>query len=117
MPAKKTSSATRIMFDRFFRGRSERISSLRQTAREMALGERIRNLRERAGLTQEQLARKIGSSKSAMSRIEDADYDTHSMSTLRKVAHALHQRLLIDFEPLEAGRHEQRATERRSERA
>ena len=65
----------------------------------MALGEKIRRLREAADLTQQELADKIGTHPSAISRIEDADYDGHSMSTLQKVADALDMLLLVDFAP------------------
>ena len=64
----------------------------------MVLGMKIRRLREEAGLTQQQLAQRVGTQPSAISRIEDADYDGHSVATLEKVAQALSMRLIIDFE-------------------
>ena len=100
MPVKKTTDAVQIMYRRLYKGRPERIAALAQTEREMALGRKIRDLREAAGLSQAALAARIGSSKSAISRVEDADYDGHSMNTLRKIADALGQRLLVDFQPL-----------------
>jgi len=112
MSAKRTRSASHIMFNRFFRVRPDRIASLRQTVQEMSLGEKIRDLREHAGLTQEQLAAKVGSSKSAISRIEDANYDSHSLTTLRKIAEAFGQRLRVEFEPWELTPRERRAAER-----
>ncbi len=99
MPTKKTSDAVEIMHRRFFKGRPDRISALAQTEREMALGRKIRDLREAVGLSQAALATRIGSSKSAISRIEDADYDGHSLNTLRKIADAFAQRLIVDFVP------------------
>ena len=117
MSSKKFTGATQIMFDRFFRGRADRIADLRQTIGEMSLGEQIRDLREKAGLTQEQLAAKIGSSKSAVSRIEDADYDSHSLTTLRKIAAAFGQRLRVEFEPLTVTPRQKRAAHRNYARA
>ena len=49
------------------------------------------------------LAEQIGTQSSAISRIEDADYDRHSIGLLERVAEALDVRLIIDFEPREAG--------------
>jgi DNA-binding XRE family transcriptional regulator len=42
---------------------------------EIALGMKIRQLREAAGMTQQQLAKRVPTQPSAISRIEDADYD------------------------------------------
>ena len=65
--------------------------------RDIALGEKLFQAREAAGLTQAALARKIGTQPSAISRLEDADYDGHSMDTLRRVADALGLMLIVDF--------------------
>src|SRR3954471_13472550 len=95
----RTSSAREILRRRLYDGKPDRIAEREQTRREMSLGMKIRHLREEAGMTQKQLAAKIGTQPSAISRIEDADYDGHSISLLQKVADALNMRLLIDFAP------------------
>jgi len=95
---KAITSARDILRRRVYTGRPGRIEALDQTRREMALGMKIRRLREDAGLTQQQLAQQIGTQPSAVSRIEDADYDRHSISLLARVAEALDMRLIIDFE-------------------
>jgi DNA-binding XRE family transcriptional regulator len=74
---KQITSAQKIMRRRFEGGSPERIAEREKTGREMALGMKIRQLREEAGWTQQQLAKKIGTQPSAISRIEDADYDSH----------------------------------------
>jgi ribosome-binding protein aMBF1 (putative translation factor) len=63
--------------------------------RTFAIGEMIRELREQAGLTQAQLARRARTSQSAIARIENADYDALKLETLRKVAAALDVPLII----------------------
>ncbi|MDO8519836.1 MAG: helix-turn-helix transcriptional regulator [Deltaproteobacteria bacterium] len=60
----------------------------------------IREYRERLGLTQAQLAKKIKTSQSTIARLEDTDYEGYSMQTLQRVADALKCRLIIKFEPL-----------------
>jgi len=70
----------------------------------MVLGLKIRRVREDAGMTQTELAKLVGTQTSAISRIEDADYDRHSVQTLTKVAEALGIRLIIDIEPKSAPR-------------
>ena len=51
--------------------------------------------RIKAGLTQQQLADLVGTKQSAIARLEDADYEGHSLSMLQKIARALNQKLEI----------------------
>lgn len=59
----------------------------------------IRQAREAAGLTQGQLAKKIGTTQSVVSRLEDADYEGHTLKMLERIAEALKQRVVIHLEP------------------
>jgi transcriptional regulator with XRE-family HTH domain len=65
----------------------------------LALGRKIRDLRESRGLSQAQLAKALGTQPPAISRIEDADYDGHSLRILRKIAEYFGQNLVVSFEP------------------
>jgi transcriptional regulator with XRE-family HTH domain len=58
---------------------------------------KVYELRTEAGLTQKELADLVGSQQSVISRIEDADYDGHSISLLRRIAHALGRKLRVEF--------------------
>src|SRR5688572_17233677 len=64
----------------------------------------IAALREQAGLSQKDLAKLLKTSQQQISRLESPDYEGHSLSTLRRVADALHARVRIVFEPAEAGK-------------
>ena len=57
----------------------------------------IYDMRIQAGLTQRQLAKKVGTTASAICRLEDADYEGHSLAVLRRVAGALGKRVEIRF--------------------
>src|ERR1039457_7196741 len=46
-------------------------------------------LREKAGLSQKEVARKLHPSQQQISRLESPAYEGHSLSMLRRVAHAL----------------------------
>lgn len=59
----------------------------------------IYEARQAAGLSQKQLADKIGSRQSVISRLEDADYTGHSLTMLRRVARALGLTLEIKLHP------------------
>jgi transcriptional regulator with XRE-family HTH domain len=61
------------------------------------VGSAIFEARTSAGLTQQQLADRIGMHQSAIARLEDADYDGHSLKTLERIAAALGKRLEIRF--------------------
>ncbi len=56
------------------------------------LGEKLRAERQKAGLTQEQLAQKIGTKKSYISRIENGHADIQ-LSTLFKIFQGLGRRI------------------------
>lgn len=49
----------------------------------------VYDARKQAGLTQAQLARKIGTTQSVISRLEDSDYGAQSLTMLRRIARAL----------------------------
>jgi len=65
------------------------------------LASKVYAARTAAGLTQKQLAERAGTQQSVISRIEDADYEGRSLTTLNKIAKALNLRLRVEFsEPL-----------------
>lgn len=59
----------------------------------------IHRAREAAGLTQGQLAKRLGTTQSVISRLEDADYEGHTLKMLERIAEALKQRVVIHLEP------------------
>jgi DNA-binding XRE family transcriptional regulator len=63
----------------------------------------IAALRRRAGLTQKELAKLLGTSQQQISRLESPGYEGHSLSMLRRVAEALHAQLKVVFEPIGSG--------------
>jgi transcriptional regulator with XRE-family HTH domain len=60
----------------------------------------IQALRTKAGMTQAELARVVGTTASVICRLEDADYQGHSVAMLRRIAAALNRRVEIRFLPL-----------------
>jgi transcriptional regulator with XRE-family HTH domain len=61
----------------------------------------IAALRQQVGLSQKDLAKLLNTSQQQISRLESPGYEGHSLSTLRRVADALHARVRIVFEPAE----------------
>ena len=76
-------------FQRAWRGLDEEFEVL----------ESIIKAREKAGLTQEQLAKRIGTKQPALSRLERGGFNRATVETLRKIAEALDVRLVVRLEP------------------
>jgi len=55
-------------------------------------------LRERAGLSQMELARKLKTTQQQISRLESPNYEGHSLSMLRRVARVLNAHVRVIFE-------------------
>ena len=59
----------------------------------------IAALRQRAGLSQKDLAKLLKTSQQQISRLESPGYEGHSLSTLRRVADVLNARVRVMIEP------------------
>ena len=59
----------------------------------------IYTARTKAGLSQSELAALIGSRQPVIARLEDADYEGHSLTMLQRIAAALQQNLEVRFVP------------------
>lgn len=97
---KPTTDAVEILDRRYFRGKVERIAELEDERANAEVARKLYELREKARMTQSQLARLVGTTASVISRLEDADYEGHSLSMLRRIAAALDKRVDIRFLPL-----------------
>jgi ribosome-binding protein aMBF1 (putative translation factor) len=68
---------------------------IKESSLNAELAQMIYRVRTQAGLTQQQLADRIGTKQSVIARLEDAEYQGHSLSMLQKIADALNQRLEV----------------------
>jgi len=92
MPNKKIKTyADKLLSDKKFR------QDFEQEYENLVISEKIIKLRKRAHLTQEQLANKIHTTKSAISRYENNKYQGYSVSILQKIAVACGADLRIRF--------------------
>jgi len=65
--------------------------------RNICIGEQIARIRHRANLTQDALAKRTHTTKSAISRYENSDYKSYSIPLLNRIAEACGTVLKIDF--------------------
>jgi len=60
----------------------------------------IFDARQKAGITQKQLAELIGTKQQVIARLEDADYEGHSLTMLQRIAASLGRRLDLSMTPI-----------------
>jgi DNA-binding XRE family transcriptional regulator len=89
-----------ILHRRFYQGKPARLKELEEERANEAVAGKIRELRTKAGLTQAQLAKLLGTTASVICRLEDANYEGHSLAMLRRIAAALDQQVEIRFVPV-----------------
>lgn len=82
----------KLVSSKFRKGFEEELQKL-------AIGEQLARLRLEAGLTQAQVAKRTGTTASAISRYENAEYDRYELRTLQKIVRACGGRLEISLEP------------------
>jgi len=71
----------------------------------LSIGEQLVRLRLQADLTQAQVAKRVGTTASAISRYENAEYDRYEIQTLRKIVEACGGHLKLVMEgPEDKGR-------------
>lgn len=94
-----TTDAVDILHRRYYQGRPDRLSALENARANDSVARKLTGLRLQAGLTQRQLAKLVGTTASVICRLEDADYEGHSLAMLNRIAAVLKQRVEIRFVP------------------
>ena len=98
---RKTSNAVRILHHRYVGEDVQRKASLEQERVNAEVARTIYELREQAGLSQKELAERVDTTQSVISRLEDSDYEGHSLSMLSRIAKALNQQVQVVMRPRE----------------
>ena len=99
---RRTKNGIAIIHRRYYEGKGERIAALEEMRAADDVARRIVELRTSADLSQRQLAKLVGTTASVICRLEDADYEGHSLAMLRRIASALKQRVEIRFVPVKS---------------
>ena len=94
MPRAKERDARRIL-ERVTGDDAELRAMIEEEKSNAQVAQMIYEARTQAGLTQGQLARLIGTQQPVIARLEDADYEGHSLSMLHRIATALNRRLEV----------------------
>ena len=97
--AKKTADGMAIL-DSITEDTPEMRALIAEEAENLRIARTIYELRTKAGLSQAGLAKRIGTTQSVISRLEDADYEGHSLPMLQRIAAALDRRVEIRWVPV-----------------
>jgi transcriptional regulator with XRE-family HTH domain len=98
----KTSDAVEILRRRLLEDNPENQDLRREISLNARVAQLIYDLRKEHRLTQTQLAELVGTKQSAIARLEDNDYEGHSLSMLGRISEALGQRVEIDIVPAQS---------------
>ena len=88
-----------FLHDRYVGDDPERLAMLEEERANAEVARMIYDLRTSAKLNQRELAKLVGTTASVICRLEDADYEGHSLSMLRRIAKALNKQVEIRFVP------------------
>ena len=94
---KSNPSTVQFLHDRYVGKDPERNKEYEREVLNAAIARQIFELRNKCGLSQRELAARVGTSASAICRLEDADYEGHSLSLLKRIAEALGTHVEIRF--------------------
>jgi DNA-binding XRE family transcriptional regulator len=94
---KPTSDAVQILHRRYLENDPEMARLVAEEVANLQIARKIYDLRSKAGLSQRALAKLVGTTASVICRLEDADYDRHSIGMLTRIAAALNKRVDIRF--------------------
>jgi ribosome-binding protein aMBF1 (putative translation factor) len=92
----RTKDSVRIL-ERVTAGSSAARRGIANARINLEVAQMIYDARTKAGISQRQLAELVGSRQSVIARLEDADYQGHSLTMLQRIGNALGQRLELRF--------------------
>jgi ribosome-binding protein aMBF1 (putative translation factor) len=96
------SEALQAAYEEIIGDEQQRQADFEQELVNVEAAQLIYDMRTKAGLSQRELARRIGTTASVICRLEDADYEGHTLAAVRRIATALNRRLELRAVPVEA---------------
>lgn len=97
MKKKKITNALEILRNRYAKNNITLEASIEQELINSQVAQMIYKIRTDNGITQKELAKKINTTQSVISRLEDSDYKGHSLAMLQKICIALGSKINITF--------------------
>jgi DNA-binding XRE family transcriptional regulator len=91
------------LYDRLIAGDPEALAELEVARTNANIARQVYDLRTKAGLTQAQLAKLVGTTASVICQLEDADYKGRTLQLLQRVAAALKRTVEVRLLPRKSG--------------
>jgi len=98
----KNSDALDSLIEEFVGHDPQRQAALDEALVNAKAAQLIFDMRSAAGLSQRELARRVGTTASVICRLESADYSGHTLTILNRIASALGRRIELHAIPREA---------------
>ncbi len=98
------SRALQRVYDEVVGQDAQRQEAFEQELVNVEAAQLLYDMRTKAGLSQRELATRVGTTASVICRMEDAEYQGHSLGMLRRIAAALERRLELRAVPLRSRR-------------
>lgn len=96
------SEGLQAIYDEFIGDDPKRIKAFEVARSNAEIAQAVYDLRTKAGLSQRDLAQRVGTTASVICRLEDADYEGHSLFMLQRIAAAVGKQVEIRFKPIRA---------------
>lgn len=107
---KQTDEVVEILYHRYVKDDPETLAELEKIQADNDVARKIYDLRMKSGLSQRALAKLVGTTASVICRLEDSDYEGHSLAMLNRIAAALNKRVEICFVPIKRTSHSKPAS-------
>ena len=94
------SEALQVVYEKIVGDDPRRQADFEQEVIHVEAAQLIYDMRTKAGLSQRELAKRVGTTASVICRLEDADYEGHTLAMVRRIAAALNRRLELRAVPI-----------------
>ena|SRR5664279_2082335 len=102
MSRKPKSDALRELYDELIGDDPKKQADYEEALVNVKAAQLLYDMRTKAGLSQRELAKRVGTTASVICRLEDADYSGHTLQMLNRIASALGRRIELHAVPKEA---------------
>jgi ribosome-binding protein aMBF1 (putative translation factor) len=102
MSRKPNSAALQELYDELIGDDPEKQADFDEALVNVKAAQLLYDMRTAAGLSQRELAKRVGTTASVICRLEDADYTGHTLQMLNRIASALGRRIELHAVPKEA---------------
>ncbi len=100
--SRSRSEGLQALYDRYIGDDPKRVNAFEVARSNAEIAQSVYNLRTEAGFSQRALAQRVGTTASVICRLEDSEYEGHSLLMLQRIAAAVGKQVEIRFTPSSA---------------